>query len=163
MTTPQAPRSPAVPAAPTAADLQARLGVRLVSALSLRAQGLPHDIQARLRFAREQALQRAQFARSTRTDRVRAAGASAQLLGVATLSLAGGPAQSPGKPTWWLRTAGLLPLLLLVGGLMAIQTVRDHERVATAAAIDADLLADDLPPAAWSDPGFAEFLRSSPP
>lgn len=159
MTTLQAPRSPAVTASPTA-DLQARLGARLAGALSLQAEGLPHDIQARLRFAREQALQRAQFARSTRA---RAVGGSAQLLGVQTLALAGGPAQAPGKPTWWLRTAGLLPLLVLVVGLLAIQTVRDHERVATAAAIDADLLADDLPPAAWSDPGFAEFLRSSPP
>lgn len=163
MTTPPAPLSPAAPAASTAVDLQARLGARLAGALSLQAEALPHDIQARLRFAREQALQRAQFARSTRTERVRATGASAQLLGAPTLSLAGGPAQAPGKPTWWLRAAGLLPLLVLVAGLMAIPTVRDQERVATAAAIDADLLADNLPPEAWSDPGFAEFLRSPPP
>jgi hypothetical protein len=25
------------------------------------------------------------------------------------------------------------------------------------------ILADDLPPAAYSDPGFAEYLRSAPP
>ena len=38
-----------------------------------------------------------------------------------------------------------------------------HDRrrqVVAAAEIDAALLTDDLPPDAYSDPGFAEFLRS---
>jgi hypothetical protein len=37
-----------------------------------------------------------------------------------------------------------------------------REQVVAAAEFDAQLLADDLPPAAFSDPGFAEFLRSAP-
>ncbi len=158
MTTPPSPRPPA---APVLADLQARLGARLAGALSQQAEQLPHDIHERLRFARTQALQRARLARLARA----AAPASGRLQPQAApaLALAGGSAPAPGRPPWWLRTAGLLPLLVLVAGLMAIQTLRDRERVATAAAIDAELLADDLPPEAWSDPGFAEFLRSSEP
>jgi hypothetical protein len=31
-----------------------------------------------------------------------------------------------------------------------------------AAEIDAQLLSDTLPPAAYSDPGFAEFLKNNP-
>lgn len=157
MTTPPAPRSPADPADRQARALQARLGARLAGALTLQAEELPHDVHERLRFAREQALQRA------RQARLAAAGGRALPQPVSGIVLAGGPARVPGRAPWWLRTAGLLPLLVLVAGLLAIQALRDQERVATAAAIDAELLADDLPPAAWSDPGFAEFLRSSPP
>jgi hypothetical protein len=140
--------------APAPAELQARLGARLAGALSLQAERLPHDVQERLRFARELALQRARHAGAT-------AAASARPQAQAVLAWAGGPA--PRRPAWWLRTASLLPVLVLAGGLVAIQTLRDQERVATAAAIDAELLTDDLPPAAWSDPGFAEYLRSPEP
>ncbi|MBX3602119.1 MAG: DUF3619 family protein [Rubrivivax sp.] len=155
MTTPQPPW---LSAAPAAADVPARLGARLAGALSRQSAQLPPDIQTRLRFAREQALQRARFARTAT-----AGGSSRPLQGAAAVALAGGPTPAPRRPGWWLRTAGLLPLLVLVAGLVAIQTLRDREHVATAAAIDAELLADDLPPAAWSDPGFAEYLRSSQP
>lgn len=155
MSTPPRHRPPATPAL---ADVQARLGARLAGALAMQAERLPHDIQERLRHARGQALQRARHARAGA-----AAGGRLQPRGAPAMALAGGPAQAPRRPTWWLRTAGLLPLGVLVGGLVAIQALRDQERVATAAAIDAELLADDLPPAAWSDPGFAEFLRSSEP
>jgi Protein of unknown function (DUF3619) len=34
--------------------------------------------------------------------------------------------------------------------------------VLAAAEIDAQLLSDSLPPTAYSDPGFAEYLRSTP-
>ncbi|HEY6510384.1 MAG TPA: DUF3619 family protein [Burkholderiaceae bacterium] len=34
------------------------------------------------------------------------------------------------------------------------------QQVRAAAEIDADILTDDLPPQAYSDPGFVEFLRS---
>jgi hypothetical protein len=55
-----------------------------------------------------------------------------------------------------------LPLLLLVGGLLLIQQWSSRERVLAAAEIDTLLLADTLPPSAYGDPGFAEFLRSPP-
>jgi hypothetical protein len=57
----------------------------------------------------------------------------------------------------------LLPLVVLVAGLFAIDNRTTREQVVAAAEIDSQLLADQLPPAAYSDPGFAEFLRSSPP
>jgi hypothetical protein len=51
---------------------------------------------------------------------------------------------------------------MLVAGLLAIDSWALREQVVAAADFDAQLLADDLPPAAFSDPGFAEFIRSTP-
>jgi len=48
----------------------------------------------------------------------------------------------------------------LVGGLIAIQDWHGSNEISAAAEIDASLLADDLPPSAYSDPGFVEFLKS---
>jgi hypothetical protein len=59
--------------------------------------------------------------------------------------------------------AALLPLLVLLIGLVFIDQWNLREQVLAAADIDAVLLADDLPPAAYSDPGFAEYLRSPNP
>ena len=56
----------------------------------------------------------------------------------------------------------MLPLLVLVAGLVMIDNWAVREQVLAAAEIDAQLLADDLPPAAYSDPGFGEYLRNSP-
>jgi hypothetical protein len=49
---------------------------------------------------------------------------------------------------------------VLVAGLVFIQHHHDLQQIAVAAEIDSALLADTLPPAAYSDPGFSEFLRS---
>jgi hypothetical protein len=73
-----------------------------------------------------------------------------------------GAAVLGGLVPWWQRAASVLPLLMLVAGLLMIDQWSVREQVFAAADIDAQLLADDLPPAAYSDPGFAEFLRSSP-
>ena len=51
----------------------------------------------------------------------------------------------------------------MVLGLLLIQRQAEIEQVRAAAEVDAQLLADDLPPDAYSDPGFAEFLRRPAP
>jgi hypothetical protein len=73
-----------------------------------------------------------------------------------------GTAMLGGFVPWWQRAASVLPLVVLVVGLMLIQQWTVREQVLAAAEIDTQLLGDDLPPAAYSDPGFAEFLRSDP-
>jgi len=130
--------------------IEARLGSRLASALS--AVSLSHDVGERLRVARDQALVRARELR-------RAAPASgAAVVGVSS----GGAATLGGFVPWWQRAASVLPLVVLVAGLVAIDRFAVREQVLVAADIDAQLLSDDLPPAAYSDPGFAEFLRDGP-
>lgn len=131
--------------------LQARLGARLAAGLSMRAEGVPHDISERLRVAREQAVARGRLARQT------APATAPQVVGVSR-----GGVATFGLVPWWQRAASVLPLLLLVLGMVAIDHWAAREQVLAAADIDAQLLSDDLPPAAYSDPGFAEFLRSGP-
>ena len=114
-------------------------------------EALPRDVSERLRFAREQAVGRAREAR-------RVAPAGATVVGVG----ASGAAVLSGLMPWWRRAAAVVPLIMLVTGLLVIDRFAVHEQVVAAADFDAQLLADDLPPAAFSDPGFAEFLRSTP-
>ncbi len=132
---------------------EARLGRRLAALLSESHAHKPQpDVDERLRFAREQALSRA------RTQRA-AAPARPSVVGLGR----DGAAVLGGSAPWWQRAAAVLPLLLLVAGLVFIDHWSTREQVLAAADIDTQLLADNLPPAAYSDPGFAEFLRSSPP
>ncbi len=61
---------------------------------------------------------------------------------------------------WWLRIGAVAPAFALVAGLFLIQAWQDKAQISVAAEIDAALLADDLPPTAYSDAGFAEFLKT---
>ena len=63
-----------------------------------------------------------------------------------------------GGSSRWFKFASVMPLLLLVGGLLTIQYGQWHQQVTAAAEIDTALLSDNLPPAAYSDPGFSEYL-----
>ena len=132
--------------------LEARLAARLAGSLTAGAHAMPHDITERLRVARDQALQRARLVRET------VSGAN-QVVGVS----ASGTAVLAGFAAWRQRFALGLPLLVMVAGLVAIDRYSVREQVLAAADIDAQLLSDTLPPSAYSDPGFAEFLRSAPP
>jgi len=133
--------------------LQARLATRLAAALGEELDSLPHDIGERLRIAREQAVSRAREVRSQ--QRAGAVAPAVVAVGASTAAL-GGPS------LWWRRLAAVLPLLVLLGGLALIADRTTHEQVRAAAEIDSVLLADDLPPAAYSDPGFAEYLKTQP-
>lgn len=134
--------------------LEARLALRMTARLTEQAAELPQDVSERLRFAREQALQRAQAARAKSTA-VAAAPASIDN-GSGTLSLG----EPQGGSGWWVQIAALVPLLALLAGLFLIQQLHNQNQIAAAAEMDASILADDLPPAAYSDPGFVEFLKT---
>jgi hypothetical protein len=108
------------------------------------------DVNERLRFAREQALARA---RETR----RLSAAPALALGAGSAMLVGGP---DGETPWWLRLSSLLPLAILLAGLLLIDDHYTRTQIEAAAEVDAAILADDLPPEAYSDPGFVEFLTT---
>lgn len=120
--------------------LEARFGRRIAARLAESSDALPPDVSERLRFARERALERARAAAVPASPSAGAAN---------------------GRPSFWWRLASVLPGILLVAGLVAIEIQHDDEVARTAADIDAALLSDDLPPTAYTDPGFAEFLKSS--
>ena len=63
----------------------------------------------------------------------------------------------------WLAMVGAflyLPLLALVAGLLFINSIQNEDRARELAEVDVALLTDELPPAAFSDPGFLQFLKT---
>ena len=129
-------------------SLESRFALRIASRLNERSQELGSDVNERLRFAREQALSRARLVRSNELPvPVGITRAGAVLLGRA-------------RSGWWIRIASIMPVFALVGGLVMIQHWQDRNQIAVAAEIDSALLADDLPPNAYSDAGFVEFLKT---
>lgn len=65
-----------------------------------------------------------------------------------------------GERSWFNRVASVLPLIVLAAGLVLIHTFQADRRASELAEVDAALLTDDLPPAAYADPGFVQFLKS---
>jgi Tfp pilus assembly protein FimT len=128
--------------------LQSRFALKVTAKLSERASELAPDLSERLRFSRETALERARAARRAEAVSVDGGGArGAAILG----RLSGG---------WWLKAASVAPMLVLAAGLFLIQRWQESVQISAAAEVDAALLADDLPPTAYRDVGFAEFLKT---
>lgn len=134
-------------------DPQERFARLLSARLSERSEQLPHDIGERLRFGRETALKRAFELRRKQMPAVTATGLAG--IGQGTIVLSG-PEHSP----WWVKLGSFVPLVGLVLGLVLIQQGQLQEQIMAAADVDTALLADNLPPAAYSDPGFSEYLSS---
>lgn len=154
--------------------LEARFALRVGARLNEGATALPHDISERLRVARLQAVSRARAQVLTRPAHEAAAAGGLAISvgpqGTATASGWGDHAAAP-RPnrnklddepvTWGWRLASLAPLVALVAGLWGIQAYYKHERIRATTEVDMALLIDELPPAAYADPGFEEFLRTS--
>lgn len=141
-------------ASPDLETRQARFALRVAASLSEQAEQSPHDVSERLRFARERALERA---RLVRRAAVAQAAPSVQMMGNGTAALS--PNHGASSP-WWLKLASVLPLVVLVAGLAMIQQLHSRNQIAAAAEIDAALLADNLPPDAYRDAGFVEYLKA---
>ncbi len=131
-----------------AASLEGRVALRMAAYLDDTTQDLPHGVSERLRIGREQAVLRANAARKPVLS-------TGSVLMQLTSALAFGGLGGRG----W-RIASALPLLALVAGLVAIHQYHDREQILLAAELDAAILVDELPPAAYRDPGFAAFLQA---
>lgn len=111
-------------------------------------QNLPNDIGERLKAARVQAI--------AKHRRVQVALEGKLAVSNGSLVLPG--AQDGGL---WNRLASFLPLIGLVLGLWVIDGMQDQQRASELAEVDSELLADDLPLSAYTDPGFLHFLRNN--
>jgi D-tyrosyl-tRNA(Tyr) deacylase len=123
-------------------QLQEQFGREVAKRLSDATAELPYHITERLRAARAQALARHRIASVAASPTVVVSGNTASLGG------------------WWRQVAAALPLLVLAGGLVLIHSIQNDYRASEVAEVDAALLTDDLPPDAYADPGFAQFLKS---
>lgn len=130
-----------------------RFALRVTARLSSGTDALPYEISERLRASRMQALAKRKVTASV----VRKAPATAVIHTGDTATLGRG---SEGGG-WWSALVSAVPLLALVVGLVVINTAQDERSANDVAEVDAALLTDDLPPAAYSDPGFVQFLKTS--
>ena len=130
--------------------LQERFGLKTASYLSAAASDLPHDVSERLRAARAQAVSKRKVAKAqTATTVVNTGGAAA---------LSWGSDEGLG---WWGRIGSVMPLIAVVVGLLAIGSFQSDHRARELAEVDSALLTDELPPAAFADPGFIQYLKST--
>ncbi|MCY7370849.1 MAG: DUF3619 family protein [Polaromonas sp.] len=126
-----------------------RFGLKIASYMSEGAQALPHDVSERLRAARAQAVSKRKIAANdSHVALANGVGSSTLILG-SRLGFG------------WLSRVGLVfPLVALVIGVMAINSIQSERRAQELAEVDAALLTDDLPPAAFTDPGFVQCLKN---
>ena len=127
-----------------------RFARRVTARLTEGASELPYDISERLRAARMQALAR----RKKTISVVHTAPVLVQAGHSATLG------RGDSGINWWQSLLSAVPIMALLAGLVVINLDLDEIGMMEVAELDAALLADDLPPAAYSDPGFAQFLKS---
>lgn len=130
--------------------LQNQFGLRVAARLDMASQDLPHDITERLRAARTRAVAarlRTQAQLQTNASVVNQDGAALLNFGDEGLNI-------------WSRLASFVPLIALVAGLAVMSDFFDDIRANELAEVDSALLVDDLPPAAYADPGFLQFLKN---
>ena len=132
------------------ANTQDEFGLRIAAQLNSASLQLPHDISERLRAARTRAV----AARLKPQTRLQTSTAMVQQNGAALLNF------GDEGLNIWSRLASLLPLIALIAGLAIIQNIMDDDRTNELAEVDSALLIDDLPPAAYADPGFLQFLKN---
>ena len=130
--------------------LQERFALKATSYLSAGTADLPYDLSERLRAARVQAVSKRKIAKT------QFAGSVVKSGGGAALTWGSGDGFS-----WWARIGSVVPLIALVVGLLTINAIQNDNRAQEVAEVDVALLTDDLPPAAFSDPGFVQFLKTN--
>ena len=130
-----------------------RFALRVTARLSSGTEALPYDISERLRASRMQAL-----AKRKVTVPVRRTAPAAVVVNVGSTATLGRGGEGGG---WWNALVSAVPLLALVVGLVVINIAQDERAANDVTEVDAALLTDDLPPAAYSDPGFVQFLKTS--
>lgn len=128
-----------------------RIARNITARLHDGSESLPYDISERLRAARMQALAKRKIA----AFEVRTAPVLVSSNGSVTLGMGG---EGSG---WWNALVSAVPLMALVVGLVFITISQDELGANEVAEVDAALLTDDLPPSAYADPGFMQFLKTS--
>lgn len=127
--------------------LEEQFGRRVAARLTAGNLELTHEVSERLRAARMQAIAQRKTAPQLRTAPVVVKSGASAALG--------------GGWGWWTRIGAVVPLVALAAGLVAISVMQEDNRTDEIAAVDSALLTDDLPPAAYTDPGFAQFVKTS--
>lgn len=147
------------PASATQTQEQAMdaFGQRVAKRLNKGIDEVHPDISARLRFAREQAL----LAR--RGPAMEVAPAVHQVVVSNALALAGGGQHHERDSGNLGKMRGFFIMFVFVAMLAAFFSLEQsisHELEQELVELDTQLLVDALPPSAYTDPGFTQYLRN---
>jgi hypothetical protein len=135
--------------------VEAQIAQRIAAVLTFSNETLAHDMSERLRAARVRAV----IARKKPLALVRTSvrAGSTALNGQHTLSLGSGDGDKPVRQ--WLL--GLAPIIILGIAMMMVSDNLQTSRSREIAEVDAAILIDDLPPEAYADPGFLQFVKNN--
>ncbi|WP_455556552.1 DUF3619 family protein [Comamonas sp.] len=132
---------------------------KLTAHLSANDGALPYVVTERLRAAREQAVSmRKRTASPVRALHTQTAPSLLGIHGDSTASLGAPAPYQDNTPVWLRRLLTALPLVALAAGLAFIGVEQDSRATVDIAEVDAALLTSELPPAAFTDPGFQQYL-----
>ena len=124
------------------------LGLAIARRLNNDSPPLSYDVTERLRAARMQAL-------AARKSELSIAPAIDLSLSAGQATLAWGAEGG----SLWNRLGSFLPFIVLIIGLISIQIIQSESNTTEIAEIDSALLLDELPPLAYTDPGFLQFIK----
>ena len=125
-------------------------GKFIVSHLELGKQQIPYEFSERLRAARARAL-----ASRRLLQPVLVAATDPHLQADGSVRM---PSPFKAKEIYNMFVS-LIPLVCLAAGLMLLYDFHNDESALELAEIDSALLIDDLPPQAYADPAFIDFLK----
>jgi hypothetical protein len=122
-------------------------GRRVTARLAPAENDLPHEISQRLKSARMLALSKRKVAVTE--------------VAAATVNLGTTMAFQIGEVPMnlWRKFMATVPLVALILGLVSIEVLQDDLTATEVANVDAELLIDELPPEAYANPGFVQYLR----
>lgn len=120
-----------------------RLGAALAKPLRAGERALAHDIGERLRTARTQAALRQQQMLTRASDPAAPTANPAATGGVA----------------WWKKALAAIPIAAAGAGVIFMQGAVSDDGAGEIVHTDVHILANEVPPTAFSDPGFLQYLK----
>jgi hypothetical protein len=135
-----------------------RIARRITARLSEGEALLPYEITERLRAARTRAV--SERRREVSVLRPQAQATSASIQGSTMVLGRTGDSGDEGG-SWWRALVSALPVFALVAGLVVYNVKSDESVLHEVTEVDTALLTDDLPPAAYADPGFIQYLKTA--
>ncbi|MFM7698737.1 MAG: DUF3619 family protein [Limnohabitans sp.] len=126
-------------------------GYRIASYLDDANQQIPHDISERLRASRTRAIA------SRKINQFELENANSVLI------QPNGSLKSPYSSRshdLYSLLVSFIPLICLAVGLMLLYDFHNDQNAMELAEIDSALLVDDLPPHAYTDPAFVDYLKN---
>lgn len=128
-----------------------QFGHQVCRRLSETIDELPYEVTERLRAARVQAVEKRKEVMHNTSLELFTHGP------MGTLTAGHGGEHS----SWWQRLGAVGLLMVLISALLTISMIQDELGARELADIDTAILTDDLPPAAYVDAGFTQFLKLS--